>query len=124
MKIISTHSCGIKDPESGEEFEWEGDEEALCNSSLITEVLLHSLADSPFIGGEFFCKWEAFYKENKNRIDKNGDEEYLDVDELLEEFDSPHFALEVTTGGGPSLSTIYFILEEKYESQLDRLLIR
>ena len=46
MKIISidlSETWGIKDPETGEEYEWETDEEspALFSSSLITAVFPH-----------------------------------------------------------------------------------
>ena len=49
------------------------------------------------------------------------------VDELLAEFESPHFVIELRSFGmacGPVSFTEYFILEEKYESQLDSLLLK
>jgi hypothetical protein len=49
------------------------------------------------------------------------------AEDLIEEFDSPHFALELTNYGmacGPVSFSIYLILEEKYESKLDSLLIK
>lgn len=57
------------------------------------------------------------------------DEVILDfcVDELLEEFESPHFVIELRSFGmacGPVSFTEYFILEEKYEDQLDSLLLK
>ena len=50
MKIISidlAETWGIKDPETGEEYEWETDEEspALFSSSLVTAVFPHEFPE-------------------------------------------------------------------------------
>ena len=134
MKIISidlAETWGIKDPETGEEYEWETDEEspALFSSSLITAVFPHECPeDTTFTNDEEFTdKWVAFYEENQTRIDEDGDEELVFAEEIIEAFDSPHFALELTTHGmacGPVSFTIYLILEEKYASQLDSLFLK
>ena len=76
---------------------------------------------------EFTDKWVAFYEENQIRIDEDGDEELVFAEEIIETFDSPHFALALTTHGmacGPGSFTIYMILEEKYASQLDCLFLK
>ena len=49
-----------------------------------------------------------------------------DTEEALEKFDGPYIALEVTTHGmacGPVSFTVYFIIDQKYENQLDSMLI-
>ena len=81
MKIISidlAETWGIKDPETGEEYEWETDEEcpALFSSSLVTAVFPHEFPeDTTFTNDEEFTdKWVAFYEENQIRIDEDGDE--------------------------------------------------
>ena len=136
MKIISidlSETWGIKDPETGEEYEWEweSDEEypALFTSSIITAVFqLEFPEDDTFTNDEeFTSKWVAFYEENQTRVNEDGDEDWVCTEDLIEEFDSPHFALELTTLGiacGPISSTIYMIVEDKYESQLDRLFLK
>ncbi len=134
MKIISidlSETWGIKDPETGEEYEWETDEEspALFSSSLITAVFPHEFPeDTTFTNDEdFTAKWVAFYEENQTRIDDDGDGEYVCTEDLIEVFESPHFALELTTHGmacGPVSFTIYMIVEQKFESQLDSLCLK
>ncbi len=134
MKIISidlSKTWGIKNPETGEEYEWENDEESpsLFSSSLITAVFPHEFPeDTTFTNDrDFTAKWIAFYEKNQIRIDEDGDEELVFAEDLIEEFDSPHFALELTTYAmacGPVSFTIYLILEEKYEKQLDSLFLK
>ena len=91
-------------------------------------VGLDAYEDTTFTNDEdFTAKWVAFYEENQTRIDEDGDEEYVCTEDLIEEFDSPHFALELTTHGmacGPVSFTIYMIVEEKYESQLESLFLK
>ena len=65
MKIISidlAETWGIKDPETGEEYEWETDEEspALFSSSLITAVFPHEFPeDTTFTNDEEFHETSA-----------------------------------------------------------------
>ena len=77
----------------------------------MTAVFPHEFPeDTTFTNDEEFTdKWVAFYEENQTRIDEDGDEELVFAEDLIEEFDSPHFALELTTHGmacGPVSFTI------------------
>jgi hypothetical protein len=134
MKIITidlSEIWGIKHPETGEEYEWETGYEinTLHESSFISAVFPDEFPDDTTYSKdeEFTSKWLAFYEENQTRVDEASDEECIYVQELLEEFESPHIVLELTSYGmacGPVSFTQYFILEKKYESQLDSLFLK
>lgn len=129
--IDLSETWGIKDPQSGEEYEWEIEDDfnPLHESSFITAVFPYEFPDDTTYSTDekFTSEWIAFYEVNKIIIDEDGDEGDVPVEELLEKFESPHIVLELTSYGmacGPVSFTQYFIFEEKYESQLEDLLLK
>ena len=133
MNIYSidvSETWGIKHPETGEEFQWVTDEfNTLHEASFITAAFPDEFPDDTTYckDDEFTSNWLDFYEENQAKVDEDGEEVDFCVDELLEEFESPHFVIELRSFGmacGPVSFTEYFILEEKYEDQLDSLLLK
>jgi hypothetical protein len=127
MKIISIDTSdtkGIRSPD-GEEILWEPQEEDVDSyySSFLEGVIPYGYPDdTEYCSDVFASAWLKFYEDNSEEIE----EECLDTEEVLEKFDGPYIALEVTTHGmacGPVSFTVYFIIDQIYENQLDSMLI-